>query len=333
MTLRGTAARLGPVVAVVAIAIWIVQAYPDTRGPAELFVSAREITLPADGVSTVALVIGAAPATIRLTDGARRVSIDRVWAENGRTESTLRAGVLSGTAELEAGAPGFAPVRIAVRVTADTTDSFGDGLPDALRLDGQDADAFRQWFAWLAEAAYATEPVRRSPEIVDCAALLRFAYREALREHDSEWASGLRLDVVPALSPIHRYHYPYTPLGDGLFRVPDGAFAQFADADTLRRFNTYLIGRDIRVARQGDLLFYRQESQRMPDHAMIFLEQSQSGSAGGPWVVYHTGPSDDGPGEIRRPSIADLSNHPEPRWRPTPANPNFLGVYRWNILR
>jgi hypothetical protein len=25
--------------------------------------------------------------------------------------------------------------------------------------------------------------------------------------------------------------------------------------------------------------------------------------------------------------------HPDPRWRPTPSNPNFLGVYRWNILR
>jgi len=25
--------------------------------------------------------------------------------------------------------------------------------------------------------------------------------------------------------------------------------------------------------------------------------------------------------------------HPSPRWRPQAGNPNFLGVYRWNILR
>jgi uncharacterized protein YfaT (DUF1175 family) len=31
--------------------------------------------------------------------------------------------------------------------------------------------------------------------------------------------------------------------------------------------------------------------------------------------------------------LADLLHHPDPRWRPEPSNPNFLGVYRWNILR
>jgi hypothetical protein len=35
---------------------------------------------------------------------------------------------------------------------------------------------------------------------------------------------------------------------------------------------------------------------------------------------------------MRRVLLADLLHHPDPRWRPTPSNPNFLGVYRWNIL-
>jgi hypothetical protein len=29
----------------------------------------------------------------------------------------------------------------------------------------------------------------------------------------------------------------------------------------------------------------------------------------------------------------DLLDHPQPEWRPVPGNPNFLGVFRWNILR
>jgi uncharacterized protein len=28
-----------------------------------------------------------------------------------------------------------------------------------------------------------------------------------------------------------------------------------------------------------------------------------------------------------------LLHHPDPRWRPLKENANFLGVYRWNILR
>ena len=40
-----------------------------------------------------------------------------------------------------------------------------------------------------------------------------------------------------------------------------------------------------------------------------------------------------GPGEMRRPSVTELLHHPAPQWRPYIGNPNFLGVYRWNILR
>ena len=44
----------------------------------------------------------------------------------------------------------------------------------------------------------------------------------------------------------------------------DGAFAQFADAKTLWQRNTYFVGRDLRRARPGDLLFFRQEGQHCP---------------------------------------------------------------------
>jgi uncharacterized protein len=36
---------------------------------------------------------------------------------------------------------------------------------------------------------------------------------------------------------------------------------------------------------------------------------------------------------MRRVSMGDLLRHPDARWRPLEQNSNFLGVYRWNILR
>jgi hypothetical protein len=65
---------------------------------------------------------------------------------------------------------------------------------------------------------------------------------------------------------------------------------------------------------------------------MIFVGHSSFGP-GDDWVVYHTGPDGKWPGEIRRVALQSLLNHPDPRWRPVPGNRNFLGVYRWNILR
>ena len=72
----------------------------------------------------------------------------------------------------------------------------------------------------------------------------------------------------------------------------DGAFAQFADVETLWRHNTFSVGKDLARARPGDLLFFRQDSAaRMPFHAMIFLGHSQVEPDSEQFVVYHTGPS------------------------------------------
>src|SRR5438034_1618913 len=141
--------------------------------------------------------------------------------------------------------------------TSDLTDLFGDGTPEFLRLDSEaDRRAFRHWFTFLAESQY-YRPANRLPrEINDCAALIRFAYRQALCEHDGAWASELDLDAVPSSASVLKFTYPRTPLGAGLFRVrtgpfipanlTDGAFAQFADAQTLQQLNTYRVTRDIR---------------------------------------------------------------------------------------
>ena len=205
-------------------------------------------------------------------------------------------------------------------------DSFGDGTPDFLRLDQPaDREVFRTWFTFLAEAQFDKEPSKLPQEISDCGALVRFAYREALRRHDGGWAREVDLDRPAPAGSVRKYNYPFTALGAGLFRVREGpaasSFAQFADAGTLRRWNTFFLSRRLEAARPGDLLFYDQTDAQMPAHVMIVLEGH---------VVYHTGPPQ---GEVRRPSIEELLRHRQPRWRPVVGNPYFLGVYRWNILR
>ena len=88
------------------------------------------------------------------------------------------------------------------------------------------------------------------------------------------------------------------------------------------------MSRNIGKALPGDLLFYRQESNAMPFHTMVWIGASQIDQSAGPWLVYHTGPK----GEMRRVTVAEMIRHPDPQWRPVAGNENFLGVYRWNIL-
>ncbi|HLJ46537.1 MAG TPA: DUF1175 domain-containing protein [Bryobacteraceae bacterium] len=218
-----------------------------------------------------------------------------------------------------------------------------DGIPEFLHLDdGHDQQAFRRWFTFLAEAQYFQAPAARPAEINDCAALIRYAYREALRRHDSNWAADAQLPIIPALDSVSKYHYPHTPLGPALFRVRpgpfrpsdlnDGTFAQFADAKTLWRLNTHFVTRELARALPGDLMFFRQLSDHMPFHSMIFIGESQISRDHKRYVLYHTGPTGKDPGEIRRLTTEELLNYPQVQWRPLSGNPNFLGVYRWNIL-
>ena len=317
--------------------------------PAGLIVRVAQSTLPADGFSVTEL-------TIRATNGRElrsvRVEIEalhRLTLESLRTQrdfatATLQSGVMPGEAKLRITAPGFAPSSLDFHTIPDFGDSVGDGTPDFLRLhDPADRQAFRRWFTLLAESQY-FRGKSAAPEVVDCAALLRFAYREALREHDGTWAQAMALPMPFASGEIRQYQYPYTPVGAAVFRVRggsfaaddlhDGAFAEFADAETLWRRNTFSVGRDVKHARPGDVLFFRQDSaSHMPFHAMIFFGRSQIEPGSEQFVVYHTGPTGNVPGEIKRLSIAELLDYPDARWRPISSNPAFLGVYRWNILR
>lgn len=236
-------------------------------------------------------------------------------------------------------APAFQPSDRRTQAALAWADRFGDGTPDFLRLaDPADKAVFRRWFVLIAEYQ-AIRPRTEVPrEIADCAGLLRYAYREALSRHDDTWFVATGIEVMAPPGEIRAWRYPDSPLGAALFRVrpgafepsdvTDGAFAQFADARTLVERNAYPVSRDVRAALPGDLLFYRQFGQSSPWHSMIVTRAGSDGT-----VVYHTGPDHGAPGELRRVSLAELLDHPQLQWRPLPANPNFLGVYRWNILR
>ena len=221
----------------------------------------------------------------------------------------------------------------------DRSDRYGDGTPDFVRLtDPADQAAFRRWFTLIAEYQAQRPPAQMPAEITDCASLLRYSYREALKRHDEIWFQTSGIEVAAPPGEIRAWSYPHSPLGTALFRVTpgafsaddltDGAFAQFADAKTLVERNAHFVGRDVRAAEPGDLLFYRQFGQSSPWHSMIVTRNGAAAE-----VVYDTGPDHGKPGEIRRVLLSELLDHPQPQWRPTPSNPNFLGVYRWNILR
>lgn len=319
------------------------------RGQVLTFDSQRPSVI-ADGRSVLRLRVFASG---RLQPHARDLAVRLADQQHGTAEIqdspltlVYRPGVLPGAVRVTVFGKGVRAASVTITSVPDYTDSFGDGTPDFLRLDSvTDRRAFRQWFSLIAErqAFVARLPV----EINDCAALLRYAYAEAMRRHDSAWASSrdfgqnaLPQNALP--SDLAKYEYPYTSLGPRLFRVregrflpsdlTDGTFAEFADARTLIVTNTHLVSRDVARAQPGDLLFYRQFGQHSPFHSMVFVGHSQFGP-GEDWVVYHTGRDGTWAGEIRRAPLSSLLRHPDARWRPIPGNSNFLGVYRWNILR
>jgi len=223
-------------------------------------------------------------------------------------------------------------------------DSRGDGFPDSARLDTvQDRQNFTRWFTFLAETQYYAASPRTQAEIQDCAALVRYAFRNSLVAHSPAWRENAALPYDPGFGDVAKYHYPHGPLGRALFRArrgpvasgdfEQGAFVEFADSATLLRYNAYLISRDVRAAEPGDLLFFHQSVQREPFHTMLFVGRSYYQPQGSDWIVYHTGDLDGHRGEIREVQAVTLLDHPDLHWRPLLNNPNFLGVYRLEILR
>ncbi len=304
-----------------------------------IVVEPRQIVLPADGREHAALRLRVRSGrALRLEDveGAGVGLRLAATGDNG-VEGLVQSPVLPSQSQLHLRWRGQS-VSVPVSFVFDAADSYGDGTPDFLRLHmAEDQRAFRSWFTMLAERESGLAPEKLPAEISDCSALLRYAYREALRRHDEQWLAEQEPEGMMVPPSVRQYQYPETPLGVALFRVrhgsfhvadlEDGGFAEFADARTLMMLNTHFVSRNVGVALPGDLLFYLQLEQNSPYHSMIVAGEHVD------WVVYHTGPIGRAKGEVRRVSVEDLLHHPDVRWRPLPENSNFLGVYRWNILR
>jgi uncharacterized protein len=195
-------------------------------------------------------------------------------------------------------------------------------------IDASDRAALRAWFVLLADAQF----YRTTPDVTDCAGLVRHALREALRPHTPEWRRTTALPGAPVYADVR----VKMPLNEGgglaMFRVSASAYQEFADAKTIIRFNARSIGRDVAALRPGDLIYFHQPSQNAPDHLMVFVGSSSFEPEGHDWVVYHTGPDTTHPGEVRKARLRDLMRHPAARWRPVAGNPQFVGVFRLDLL-
>lgn len=202
--------------------------------------------------------------------------------------------------------------------------------------DASDRAALRAWISVIADAQF----YRPTPDVVDCAALVRHALREAVRPHTDEWHRRMQFPLAVALPDVTSRPTER----DGmlpLFAVTAGRrprYAEFADARTIIALNSVARGRDAAALRPGDLLYFRQDDQRLPDHLMVFVGRSAFAATADDWVVYHTGPSAQrdalpaAPGEVRKARLADLLRHPSPRWRPVESNRAFIGVFRLRMV-
>ncbi|EYB67285.1 hypothetical protein DEIPH_ctg045orf0015 [Deinococcus phoenicis] len=219
-------------------------------------------------------------------------------------------------------------------LAASAADTDRDGYPDALELVGLDRAAFADWFAAVAESQYYGLAPDWKAADQDCAGLLRYAFVNALAKHDAAWWAKFRFLPRPRLPEVRGFSYPAPLVSRSVFRVAPGPY-RAGDVDAgklvgrtsarfLANFSAAFVTRDPARAQRGDLLFFLRPTLGAY-HSMVYL--------GGGRAVYHTGAGPGEGGEVRLVTLATLMRHPDPAFHPTPGNPNFLGVYRWQILR
>jgi uncharacterized protein YfaT (DUF1175 family) len=231
-------------------------------------------------------------------------------------------------------------------VIVGSVDADADGIPDAAELASfNDRENFRKWFTGIAEQQFYEASKEWNESQRDCAGLVRFAWREALRAHDRKWLARMGANYEAFAPDVRAYTLDTSPLGEKLFRttfgsfresdLKDDTFSEFADARTLKEFNATFVSRERGAARAGDLLFfYQPHAPKYPYHVMIFLGTARTDDEGAnDWVVYHTGASPSDKGTVKKVRLAVLDQHPDARWRPLASNRNFLGFYRLKILQ
>lgn len=212
-------------------------------------------------------------------------------------------------------------------------DENSDGYPDAMTLYGEDAENFIRWFLNIAIYQF-LEPSPKWPENQrDCAGLIRFAFKEALKKHDESWYrnTGINLELwrektgvdLKNIPDVQAYNYPNVPKAGAFIFIAGSELSTYANAYTLLKYNTRFISRNLEDARPGDLLFF-QHPNPLTFHSMIYT---------GDGLIYHTGPeSEIDPGKIKLWKVEDYLRLMPVQWLPISENTYFLGVYRFKIL-
>lgn len=159
----------------------------------------------------------------------------------------------------------------------------------------------------------------------DCAGLVRFVYREALKKRTVKQRNLLKIPVnlyFPSLTDDTRKLFPHYP---NIWEVSKKNYSSFADAENLITYNFNFISKEISDLELGDLLvFNKNESSLEPWHLMIYVGKENNK----PLAIYHNGEKNKD-AKIRIVSIFDLMNSPDPQWLPSKNNPFFMGIYKW----
>src|SRR5438045_6797571 len=104
-------------------------------------------------------------------------------------------------------------------------DSDNDGFPDIVELHTfEDRDSFRRWFAAIAETQFYQLSDQWNADQRDCAGLVRFATREALRKHDRIWFQKMGPNYETVAGDVGEFDLDHNPLGEKIFRTDFGSF-------------------------------------------------------------------------------------------------------------
>src|SRR5882724_7317988 len=120
-------------------------------------------------------------------------------------------------------------------------DADNDGIPDAAELNTYaEQERFRRSFTLIAEMQFYRLSDQWNAEQRDCAGLVRFAWREALRRHDRLWFQKMGPGYEAIAPDVSSSDTESRLLGDKLFRtdfgrfdsrdLTNGTFSEFADA-------------------------------------------------------------------------------------------------------
>ena len=219
---------------------------------------------------------------------------------------------------------------IKIEFFSTSADADLDGFPDCAELLSENSRKnFTARFVRIAETQFLKESPAWKKSQRDCAGLVRFAYRESLKLHDSAWTLKTGITDTKDLPQINEFSYPEIPLlGVKIFKTSEGeadditTFGEFADAATLMRLNMDFISKDLSHAERGDVLFFCINSgNSFSYHTMIITEKNPEIR-----LIYHTGEN----GLVKRVDSAYLSESPV--FRPAESNKNFLGAFRFKII-